>query len=559
MRPQVDAQNLRITAGERSWSFEVDCRADCVRIELQGAEYRLRPLQWRDKRVLSRFAAAGEAFLIREFVRVSLADTADLPRDNEFLSLLFELARWYNSPDGREALPFDARTLSIVTLELCRSMALAPEHFDQRSADEVEALWYAVRRTQNDQADHEREAAPTVNRGLSAQIESPGLTKILIVPDQPVMQAPESSEILSQVLDDATSPPNRVDKASGETGETVQPRELESIEASETGEREVSVEPQDLRSPVVGAASDQREKMLVREGDKRTAASDSKGGVDLKKIASRESSGRFRVSYRDSKTSQASNSVSNSASNLAGGAEKKPVDAAGRSEAVITPAAQGSGSRSAGVETASVNLEEAARETPAPIISAQSSIPQPQIEPLSLHQDAAQSVPSRRDIKSNIKPAMNESNPAMHEPKTTAPKTIDSARPVSSQASSGSRSAQPVVQPEAYISPSAGDWSAPEMGKAPSRSPIFESIGTSSGQPGAAESPYSYSLDSRALLATLPASMQPSRNDYAQEIQRPRDYEDSPEIELGDPESFLDEMADRLAQAASQLGIDVEY
>ena len=79
MRPRVDAQELRIIAGERAWSFEVDCRANCASVELNGTGYKVRALRWRDKRVLARFSGLGEEFLKREFVRVSLVDPAIAP------------------------------------------------------------------------------------------------------------------------------------------------------------------------------------------------------------------------------------------------------------------------------------------------------------------------------------------------------------------------------------------------------------------------------------------------------------------------------------------------
>lgn len=203
MEQRVDAHGLRIIAGGRAWPFEVDCRIDCARIELNGISYQVRPLSWRDKHVLSRFAAAGEAFLRREFVRLSLVEPATLPAGEDDLALLFELARWHNSPDGREMLPFDSVTLSLVTMKLCQNMRLAPEHFDQRNASEIESLWRAAGASR---AIHEEIADPPPTEPSSDTTERQSANKILILPDPDVPGARSTTAVNFQSLESSSDP-----------------------------------------------------------------------------------------------------------------------------------------------------------------------------------------------------------------------------------------------------------------------------------------------------------------------------------------------------------------
>ena len=191
MRPQLDVPAQRIVCGDREWRFEVDCRDDSVSLELNGTPYRMRPLRWREKRALARFAGLGEAFLKGEFVRVSLADPGTIPRNREEADVLFELARWFNAPDENAPLPFDPATLAKVTFALCRAMGLAPENFDPRAANEVELLWAALQSETPAAGDDVSLAA--VARRFAGGVESTETTKIVVVPD-PVVSGVDDAE-----------------------------------------------------------------------------------------------------------------------------------------------------------------------------------------------------------------------------------------------------------------------------------------------------------------------------------------------------------------------------
>jgi hypothetical protein len=199
MRPQVDALAQRIVSGDREWRFQVDCREDSVSLELNGTVYRVRPLRWREKRALARFVSLGEEFLKREFVRVSLADPDREPAKAEETDVLFELARWFNTPESGDLLPFDAPVLAKVTFDLCRAMGLAPKDFDQRDASEVELLWTAAQGAGGEEQQEESREAVSfrgLTRGSSTaeRLVPSESTRILIVPDPPVSVREESAK-----------------------------------------------------------------------------------------------------------------------------------------------------------------------------------------------------------------------------------------------------------------------------------------------------------------------------------------------------------------------------
>ena len=189
----VDAKNAVVRDGDAAWPFDIDCRDGVARIALDDNLYVVRPLAWREKRNLARFAHLGEHFLQTQFLRVSLNDGGkNLSTTEESRSVLSALARWINAPDGDFGLPLDQQLLASVTLDICRSLQLGPDMFNTLDASEVELLWQATRATQPLPPD----ATPTAE---------PGMTRIVVIPGK-AHSSNEQPDNMARDNDDAATP-----------------------------------------------------------------------------------------------------------------------------------------------------------------------------------------------------------------------------------------------------------------------------------------------------------------------------------------------------------------
>ena len=165
MAAYVDAKNCVVRDGDAALPFDIDCHDGIARIALGNQRYALRPLSWREKRNLARFSHLGEQFLQTQFLRVSLNKPAvELPASEEQRAVLSALARWINAPDGDFGLPLDQRLLASVTVDICRSMQLAPAMFDAMNATEVEMLWRVTRTVSSSSSRTRRCGTPTSRR-----------------------------------------------------------------------------------------------------------------------------------------------------------------------------------------------------------------------------------------------------------------------------------------------------------------------------------------------------------------------------------------------------------
>ena len=162
---RVDPAARRVVAGEHSWSFDVDAGSGGLTVALDEGPVRLRPLRWREKLRLSRFAAAEGGLVEDQLLRLA-GGGDDLPAGDGREALL-ALALWLDAA-GDEALPLDPVLLAGVTLEVCGASGLSPADLDDRDAPDVQALWRAA-----------REGGP----GVSGGIDDDGSTRIVIVPD----------------------------------------------------------------------------------------------------------------------------------------------------------------------------------------------------------------------------------------------------------------------------------------------------------------------------------------------------------------------------------------
>jgi len=145
LNPSTGALELRDedvagAAGKAAvWPLEFDAGSGALRVSLDGLTISARPLNWREKRVLARYADLGEAFLQRQLIDACCGTRAVAAAP----AVCRALAAWVNFPAAPEsvAVPFASEALARVTAGLCRTIGLRPAEIDALDALEVEALW----------------------------------------------------------------------------------------------------------------------------------------------------------------------------------------------------------------------------------------------------------------------------------------------------------------------------------------------------------------------------------------------------------------------------------
>lgn len=174
MQGHVDYRSGIVRVADLSWPFDLDLHAGAASMVIQNQQFAVRPLLWREKVALARFAHLGLAFVHRQFLRLSLAGAAP-PADEPGLAALGALALWVNAPDeSQPGLPLDPVLLGAVALNICRAARLRPADLDERAAAEVELLWQAVARSD-----------PTLAANRPADDDA-GQVRILVLPDPPM-------------------------------------------------------------------------------------------------------------------------------------------------------------------------------------------------------------------------------------------------------------------------------------------------------------------------------------------------------------------------------------
>lgn len=197
-----DAAAKLVVLGERRTPLSVDCATGDVTVEVGGAEFRLRPLRWREKRTLSRFAHLGPEWVAEQRVRAAVTDPASVPEG--VAGMLAALARWLDETGagvGAPGLPLDPTLLATVSRDVCRSLEVGPLDLDGLPAADVEAAWAANPR--RDEAEPQQASPATdewdtgpVNRIVllaAAPTEEPGP-----FPDTPATESgPRREEVVA--------------------------------------------------------------------------------------------------------------------------------------------------------------------------------------------------------------------------------------------------------------------------------------------------------------------------------------------------------------------------
>jgi hypothetical protein len=172
---RVEVDTRRVVVGERAWRFDIDCRSGTVTVDFDGSPLRVRPLRWREKVVLARFAALGADVVDEQVLRLAL-DGSPEPAAGPEREAAFALALWVGAP-GADELPLSTSLLAAVTVDVCTAVGLAPADLDARDAAEVEALWRCT-------------SGVEASRRRAASTEADDTTRILVVPDAPAQREP---------------------------------------------------------------------------------------------------------------------------------------------------------------------------------------------------------------------------------------------------------------------------------------------------------------------------------------------------------------------------------
>lgn len=144
MAVRIDAAAGLVEAEEARFPLTLDCRDGTARLRCGEAVFVLRPIRWREKANLARFAHLGAAFLEEAFLRLSLIGEPPLPDDAKARQALSRLAEWLNAPGRERPLPLNPLLLARASAALCRGLGLRPQDLDDLPAGEVEALWIAI-------------------------------------------------------------------------------------------------------------------------------------------------------------------------------------------------------------------------------------------------------------------------------------------------------------------------------------------------------------------------------------------------------------------------------
>jgi hypothetical protein len=208
VQASVVASSLVVRFEESSWPFQLNLREGTASIAVDGRVYEVRPLTWREKTRLARFAHLGQEFIQARFLEACLGGPDNYPATGSSQAVLEALAMWINLPsEDVYGLPLEQNTLANVTIELCRSLGVGPMAIGELSAPEAEMLWQNL-----DHAMYEDESSRFPARAQSKQINASPLAaerrfntwladehqfenKIIIIPDpvHPRMDAPQFS------------------------------------------------------------------------------------------------------------------------------------------------------------------------------------------------------------------------------------------------------------------------------------------------------------------------------------------------------------------------------
>ena len=276
----VDPVTGALRLGARGLPLELDVRAGVARVQLGEVTYTARPMVWRDKQILARFAELGPVFLRRQVLSLCLEQGTALPEGEADLQDLLELVLWVQRPRSGQPVLLEPGALAAVTLGVCRALGVPPADLDDREAPEVEALWQAA---QSQSAGPQPALSVAPRRGMAVPADEPGVRRILVVPDPPGRVTASSTAAdprrLSPRNDEpaksapASAAPTTVGVAPVETARSPETAGFAPVETAQSPET-VGITPA-APSPAVGIAPVARSPRVERSatvGSHRAAA-----------------------------------------------------------------------------------------------------------------------------------------------------------------------------------------------------------------------------------------------------------------------------------------------
>lgn len=201
LNPSTGALELR-DASATVWPVDFDAGSGRLQVRLDGLTISARPLLWREKRVLARYAAYGEKFLQRQLLAACCGPVAAAAAPETCQAL----AEWVNFPttDSSSYLPFTPEALTRATAVLCRTTGWRPAELDALDALEVESLWRATAAEQpvtpsvaETNSERAVEAANVANPHVPSFAASSEMNTIRIVADPPPAAAADPDALIS--------------------------------------------------------------------------------------------------------------------------------------------------------------------------------------------------------------------------------------------------------------------------------------------------------------------------------------------------------------------------
>ena len=181
----VDPVTGALRLGARGLPVELDVRAGAARVQMGEVSYTARPMVWRDKQILARFAELGPAFLRRQVLSLCLEPGVVLPAAEADLQDLLEFVLWVQRPRSGQPIVLESGALAAVTLGVCQTLGVPPAALDSREAPEIEALWQAAQLQSAGPAGPKPALSVAPRRGMAASGDEQGVRRILVVPDPP--------------------------------------------------------------------------------------------------------------------------------------------------------------------------------------------------------------------------------------------------------------------------------------------------------------------------------------------------------------------------------------
>jgi hypothetical protein len=214
--PTIDETGCFVEIDGERWPFEVNLATGEVDLIVDGRPHAVRPLTWREKRTLARYAAAGPTLIDAALVRHRLsgsvrgADDAASAVPGREQRAVAALARWVNglSPGGT-ARQLDPVALQAVHVQVLHATGLPAAELEAMAALDVEVMASVADRPESGPTSYPTsDRSPGDGSAPPPSEDDPGLTRIVFLPDPSgdvAEPAPAEDGPASESFDDGTT------------------------------------------------------------------------------------------------------------------------------------------------------------------------------------------------------------------------------------------------------------------------------------------------------------------------------------------------------------------